>query len=92
MFEDSKILIYWLGEQGSSLGSGSIQDLVNSNQNVRAAVIGYAITAGAQPTSSFTVGQNISTTASQTSDGGTKALSATVTGTKPLTVRTSNFK
>lgn len=73
--------------QGSALGTGSIQDVLRNNTNVRTAVIGYAIAPDAQSTSGFTASQNISTTAAQNMGGGSRPLSISVQSTSPLRVR-----
>ena len=60
--------------------------LLNGNKELRTIMIGYAIAPQPQPTSSFIVGQNITTTPARTTDAWQTPNSIRVTGINPLQV------
>jgi hypothetical protein len=72
--------------QGSKLGSGSIISVLNATKELRTVVIGYSIAPQPQKSTSFVMGQNISTTAARNTGGLEVPISIRVTGTEPLEV------
>ena len=72
--------------QDSMLGTGRISTILNDNDMLRTVVIGYAIAPQPQLTSTFVVGQNITTTAARNADARQTPISIRVTGTNPLMV------